>query len=40
VPLFAIYLIWIAVVIILYPVCKWYGNYKDSHPEKKWLRYL
>ena len=34
------YLIWVLVVIALYPVCKWYGNYKESHKEKKWLRYL
>lgn len=40
VELWAIYLVWIAVVIALYPICKWYGNYKLSHREKKWLRYL
>jgi hypothetical protein len=36
----AIYLIWLCVVIVLYPLCKWYGNYKASHKEKQWLRYL
>jgi len=36
----AIYLIWIAVVVALYPLCKWYGNYKANHREKAWLRYL
>ena len=40
VNLWYIYLIWVLVVIALYPVCKWYGNYKESHKEKKWLRYL
>jgi uncharacterized membrane protein len=40
VNLFAIYLIWIGVVIALYPVCKWYGKYKAEHREKIWLRYL
>ncbi|WP_018614782.1 DUF1624 domain-containing protein [Segetibacter koreensis] len=35
-----IYLIWLMVVIMLYPICRWYGNYKESHREKKWLRYL
>jgi uncharacterized membrane protein len=35
-----VYLIWIFVVILLYPLCKWYGRYKESHPEKTWLRYL
>jgi len=34
------FLVWILVVIMLYPVCKWYGNYKESHKDKKWLRYL
>ncbi|HKO79940.1 MAG TPA: heparan-alpha-glucosaminide N-acetyltransferase domain-containing protein [Chitinophagaceae bacterium] len=35
-----IYLIWISVIILFYPLCKWYGNYKIKHKEKKWLRYL
>ncbi|MEP6675207.1 MAG: heparan-alpha-glucosaminide N-acetyltransferase domain-containing protein [Ferruginibacter sp.] len=34
------YLIWISVVIALYPLCKWYDRYKTNHPEKKWLSYL
>ena len=34
------YAIWIAVVITLYPLCKWYDRYKSSHPEKTWLSYL
>lgn len=40
VNLWFIYLIWILVVIMLYPLCKWYGKYKEDHKEKKWLRYL
>jgi uncharacterized membrane protein len=40
VNLLYIYLIWIAVVILLYPICKAYGRYKERHPEKWWLRYL
>lgn len=35
-----IYLIWIGVVVSLYPLCKWYGNYKDLHKDNKLLRYL
>ncbi len=35
-----IYLIWLSVVVLLYPVCKWYGSYKSDHKEKKLLRYL
>ncbi len=38
--LWAVYLIWISVVVALYPVCKWYGKYKAEHKEKKWLKYL
>ena len=33
-------LAWIAIVALLYPLCKWYGKYKAAHPEKTWLRYL
>lgn len=39
-PLAAVYAIWIAVVIALYPLCRRYGRYKQSHREKKWLRYF
>lgn len=38
--LWAVYTIWISVVIALYPLCKWYDQYKSNHPEKKWLSYL
>ena len=34
------YLVWIAVVLLLYPLCKWYDNYKMNHKEKWWLSYL
>ncbi|RYY53460.1 MAG: DUF1624 domain-containing protein [Chitinophagaceae bacterium] len=34
------YLIWIAVVAALYPFCKRYDRYKQSHKEKWWLSYL
>lgn len=40
VELWLVYLIWVTVVILLYPLCKWYGAYKAKHTEKKWLRYL
>jgi uncharacterized membrane protein len=40
VPLRYVYVIWLSIVIILYPVCKWYDNYKTNHKEKKWLSYL
>ena len=35
-----VFIIWLAIVIVLYPVCKWYDNYKTTHKEKKWLSYL
>ncbi len=35
-----VYLLWVGLIVVLYPLCKWYGNYKALHPEKKWLRYL
>jgi uncharacterized membrane protein len=38
-PLGAAYIAWIAVVLILYPVCKWYNNYKSTH-NQWWLSYL
>jgi uncharacterized membrane protein len=40
IPLGAVYLVWIGLVIALYPVCRWYGRYKAAQKEKKWLRYL
>ena len=29
-----VYAIWVSVVLALYPLCKWYDKYKNSHPEK------
>jgi uncharacterized membrane protein len=40
IELWAVYLIWLIVVVLLYPLCKWYGNYKAAHRENKFLRYL
>lgn len=34
-----VYVIWIILVIIMYPLCKWYGDYKQKH-KKWWLSYL
>lgn len=36
----AVYLIWLGAVAALYPLCQWYANYKASHRENRWLRYL
>jgi uncharacterized membrane protein len=38
--LWAVYLVWIAVVLALYPLCKWYDTYKTTHKEQWWLSYL
>ena len=35
-----VYLVWLFVVVSLYPLCKWYDGYKTSHKEKWWLSYL
>lgn len=35
-----VYLVWMLVVIGLYPLCKRYDRYKTAHPEKWWLSYL
>ncbi len=36
----AVYAIWLAVIVILFPLCKWYNNYKTMNKEKWWLSYL
>ena len=33
------YLVWICIVLVLYPVCRWYGRYKQTH-NYSWLRYV
>jgi uncharacterized membrane protein len=38
--LWVVYLVWIAVVLLLYPLCKWFSNYKMKHRDKWWLSYL
>jgi len=38
--LYLVYVIWICIVIAVYPLCKWYNNYKTNHIEKWWLSYL
>ncbi len=35
-----VYLVWLIVILALYPVCNWYNNYKTNHKEKWWLSYL
>lgn len=35
-----VYIVWFSVVVALYPVCRWYNNYKTNHRENWWLSYL
>jgi uncharacterized membrane protein len=35
-----VYLVWMLVVVLLYPLCRRYDNYKTAHKEKWWLSYL
>jgi uncharacterized membrane protein len=39
-PLVVVYLVWAFVVVALFPLCKRYDRYKQSHKEKWWLSYL
>src|SRR6185369_6689216 len=32
--LWVVYAVWITVVLLLYPLCKWFGDYKLKHKEK------
>lgn len=34
------YAVWILVIAMLYPLCRWYDKYKSTHKEKWWLSYL
>lgn len=38
--LWVTYLVWLLVIIILYPLCKKYQVYKANNPNKWWLSYL
>ncbi len=38
-PLWGVYLVWILIVVVLYPICKKYNKYKSAH-RKWWLSYI
>ncbi len=40
VSLWVVYLIWIALIALLYPICKQFDKYKQTHKYKWWLSYL
>ena len=35
-----VYLVWIGIILSLYPLCKWFDRYKQNHKERWWLSYL
>lgn len=37
--LWVVYLVWVIVILVLYPLCKWYNKYKSEHSQW-WLSYL
>jgi uncharacterized membrane protein len=37
--LYIVYLIWIGILVMLYPLCKWYNHYKSTH-KQWWLSYM
>jgi uncharacterized membrane protein len=39
--LFIVYLVWIVLILLLYPCCKWFDRYKrNNQAAKSWLTYL
>jgi uncharacterized membrane protein len=39
--LLTVYLVWVILILVLYPCCKWYDRYKRSHlPDNPWLTYV
>ncbi len=38
--LWVVYVVWIIIVLMLYPLCKKFDNYKQTHKEKWWLSYF
>ncbi len=39
-PLWGVYLVWIGLVVALYPLCQWFGKYKKANTQRIWLRYI
>ena len=38
--LMIVYLVWVLIILLLFPLCRWYDTYKNKHKEKWWLSYL
>jgi uncharacterized membrane protein len=40
-PLVVVYLVWVGLVVVLYPVCMWFDRYKRTYQATKWwLSYI
>ncbi|WP_375239567.1 hypothetical protein [Aurantibacter sp.] len=39
-PLYVVYIVWLFILILLYPFCKIYMNYKANNKDKWWLSYI
>jgi uncharacterized membrane protein len=39
-PLGLLYLEWAMDIVFLYFLCRWFANYKNAHPEKRWLKFM
>ena len=35
-----VYILWILIIVSVYPLCKWYDNYKQANRSKWWLSYI
>jgi hypothetical protein len=38
-PLWVVYVVWAGIIAMLYPLCRWYAEYKRTH-RAAWLSYL
>ena len=38
-PLWAVYVFWISLVAMLYPICRWFARLKERHRDWGWLTY-
>ena len=39
-PLWAVYLVWMLVVVLLYPACQWFAGFKARNSNRAWVSYL